>query len=243
VSSAALTSTDTLFDGAVHVVQPRRGYRFNVDSLWLAWFAASPARAAKVLDLGAGVGVVTLALAHFGRVARATLVERDPELAGLAAENLRRAGIDGAVTCADVLTAPGPQDPVDLVVANPPYFEPGARRAAAPEREPMRSGSLEPFVDAAARALPGPRARAAFVYPAPSVARLFRLAEERGLTAKRLRFVHGFAADPARVALVELRRAKPGGLVVEPPLVEWQYTGVPTPAHASLTLGRANGRT
>jgi hypothetical protein len=38
--------------------------------------------------------------------------------------------------------------------------------------------------------------------------------------------VHTTLAEPARLALVELRRARPGGLVVEPPLVEWNARGV-----------------
>jgi tRNA1(Val) A37 N6-methylase TrmN6 len=41
------------------------------------------------------------------------------------------------------------------------------------------------------------------------------------LVPKRLRFVHARNDEPARLALVELRAARPGGLVIEPPLVEW----------------------
>jgi tRNA1(Val) A37 N6-methylase TrmN6 len=41
-----------------------------------------------------------------------------------------------------------------------------------------------------------------------------------GLEAKRMRLVHADTDAPARVALIEARQAKPGGLLVEPPLVE-----------------------
>jgi tRNA1(Val) A37 N6-methylase TrmN6 len=50
-------------------------------------------------------------------------------------------------------------------------------------------------------------------------------AQNAGLVPKRLRLVHPEAAAPARAALVEFRRAKPGGLVIEPPLIEWSARG------------------
>jgi tRNA1Val (adenine37-N6)-methyltransferase len=109
-----------------------------------------------------------------------------------------------------------------LVVCNPPYFADGAsRHQKHPLTRAARTGELGPFVDAAAQALAETRGRAVFAYPAPALAELFRSAEKSRLVAKRLRLVHARAGEPARLALIELRRAKPGGLVVEAPLVEW----------------------
>jgi tRNA1(Val) A37 N6-methylase TrmN6 len=111
----------------------------------------------------------------------------------------------------------------ELVVSNPPFFAEGEHRAPkSTARRNARLGSLEPFVKAAARALSGARARAAFVFPARALVELFAAAGASGLVAKRLRLVHAFRNKPARIALVELRKARPGGLVVEPPLFEWE---------------------
>ncbi|MBM4362031.1 MAG: methyltransferase, partial [Deltaproteobacteria bacterium] len=82
------------------------------------------------------------------------------------------------------------------------------------------------------------RGLAAFVYPARSLSSLLAGATARGLAAKRIRFVHARASDPARVALVELRRGREGGLVVEPPLVEWDASGARSPEVAELVEGR-----
>jgi tRNA1(Val) A37 N6-methylase TrmN6 len=62
-----------------------------------------------------------------------------------------------------------------------------------------------------------------------------RAADAVKLVAKRLRFVHAYAERPARLALVELRRAKAGGLLVEPPLVEWSRPGRRSPELSKLT--------
>src|SRR3954467_213209 len=87
---------DALFSGRLTLLQPRRGYRVNVDTLLLAAFATvGRPRARRVVDLGAGVGALGLAYAFLGSAGRLDLVERDPVLARLSAENLARAGATG----------------------------------------------------------------------------------------------------------------------------------------------------
>ena len=53
---------DRVFDGRVAVIQRRGGYRFALDSLLLARFAEVRGRE-RIVDLGAGNGVVALSLA------------------------------------------------------------------------------------------------------------------------------------------------------------------------------------
>ena len=149
-----------------------------------------------------------------------------------------RQGVRAAVTRLSEATAPDIARTANLVVANPPYVAPerdgGTRlRRPVPGRIASRRGALAPFVRAAAAALGG-RGRACFVYPAHALLELMTLARASGLEAKRLRFVHGKGDRPARVALVELASAKPGGLVVLPPLVEVRDNGKPTAELASL---------
>jgi tRNA1(Val) A37 N6-methylase TrmN6 len=237
------TTRDTLFDGAVALAQPARGYRVNVDALLLGAFAAESGRARHALDLGAGVGAATLALVQFGAVGRVSAIERDPELARLCRENLAARGLDASVTVADVSALPrGLAGTADLVIANPPFFEAGERRAGDARRERARGGALAPFLRAARRALGARGARAAFVYPTRSLSRFLDLANAAGLVPKRLRLVHPFATEPARVALVELYAAKPGGLVVDAPLIEWRARNVRSPELSRIIAGRAGDR-
>ena len=107
----------------------------------------------------------------------------------------------------------------------------------AASRIASRRGELAPFVRAAATAL-GRRGRACFVYPAHALLELTTLARQTGLEPKRIRFVHGKAGRPARVALVELARAKAGGLVVVPPLFEVGQDGKPTEEIADLLIAK-----
>ena len=75
-----------MLGGRLRLRQPARGHRFGHDAILLA--AACPARAGEqVVDLGAGVGAAGLALAARVDGMPVTLVEIDPQLAALAAEN------------------------------------------------------------------------------------------------------------------------------------------------------------
>jgi tRNA1Val (adenine37-N6)-methyltransferase len=238
VAGGEVTS-DALFAGALFVRQPKHGYRVNVDALLLAAFAAQGRRARLALDLGAGVGAIGLMLAHVGAAAHVVLVEREPELASLARDNLSANGCPGDAEVHDLEARGLPRGLVqraELVVSNPPFFPPAAGTPSRRARS-ARSGELAPFVQAAKDALAGPRARAAFCYPAAALAELLACAAAAKLVPKRLRLVHARADAPARLALLELRVAKPGGLVVEPPLVEWQSGRARTPELARIVRG------
>jgi tRNA1(Val) A37 N6-methylase TrmN6 len=63
------------------------------------------------------------------------------------------------------------------------------------------------------------------VYPANELASLVEALRGAGLEPKRLRAVHAAADRDARVVLVEAMAAKPGGLAIEPPLIERDGAG------------------
>ncbi len=234
---------DALFGGRLALLQPEAGPRTTIDSVLLAAFAAQVLSGRRVLDLGAGVGALALCAWHLGLGQQLELVEWDPELAALAELNAAAASAPARVHVAEVASLPPALvSGVDVVLCNPPYFAPGTTRPpSGPRALRAEVGELGPFLRATSQAL-GPRGRAAFAYPTQSLAELLRQAAELGLMPKRLRFVHPTADAPARLALVELKPARPGGLAVESPLVEWQATGVRSAEIAALIASPAVDR-
>jgi tRNA1Val (adenine37-N6)-methyltransferase len=241
VPPSASTSTDSLLGGALKLVQPKTGYRVNIDSLLLVDFAGQR-RVERLVDLGAGVGAVGLLALHRGLARHALLIEADARLVALARENLRLAGFDGEARELDLTRDKLRESALPLVLCNPPYFPAHSHRPAqSPEKASARSGDVRPFLAAAAGVVARKTGRALFSYPAPQLPELLRHAESAGLVAKRLRFVHARADQPARLALIELRAARPGGLVIEPPLLEW-VDGGRSPELRRLSDGPASGR-
>lgn len=238
----SLTTTDALLGGQLRIRQPRAGYRINVDSLLLVGFAGSR-RVERVVDLGAGVGALSLLALFRGIAKRALLIEADAGLAQLARDNLEQLGLTGEVLELDLTRAKLRETGVPLVLCNPPYYPAHSHRPArTAQRAAARSGELGPFLSAAAAVLSRKTGRALFSYPAAQLTELLAQASERRLVPKRLRLVHARVDEPARLALVELRAARPGGLVIEPPLVEWVGRRR-SPELVELSAPRANGRT
>jgi tRNA1Val (adenine37-N6)-methyltransferase len=234
------TTTDSLYDGAVTLRQPARGYRVNVDAILLAAFAANGRHAKFAVDLGAGVGAVALGLHHLKAASSFGLVERERSLLALAAENAQAAELKAELCCCDLAIGlpEALRQRADLVVSNPPFFTPrSGRQSQEVAKMRARFGELDPFLQAAAAAVSGPRTRVVFVYPARELSQFLASAERVRLVPKRLRLVHADAGSPARVALIELQRAKPGGLVVLPPLFEWSNKGVRSPEAQTLVRG------
>jgi FkbM family methyltransferase len=140
------TSDDAFLGGGLQILQPKAGYRAGIDAVLLA-AAAPTVAAALVLDVGAGVGVVGLAVARRLADAHVVLVERDCALAELARANIARNGLGDRVRAieADVSRPLGelrelaPQaERFDLVLANPPYHALGRGTAA---RESMKAAA------------------------------------------------------------------------------------------------------
>src|SRR5207248_5330458 len=85
-SKESSITEDAVLGGRVRLKQPTRGHRVGHDAILLAAFCPAVAGDA-VVDLGAGVGGAGLALAVRVGGTTVTLVEIDPDLAALAAEN------------------------------------------------------------------------------------------------------------------------------------------------------------
>lgn len=162
---AGETTLDGALGGRLRLRQPRRGHRFGHDGVLLAAATALP-DGGHAVDLGGGVGIAGLALAHRIEGARVTLVDRDPALVALAAENIATNRLADRVrsVCLDVEAGesafaaagllPGT---AEVVLMNPPFNE-EARFASSPnpdrtQAHRARPGLLPGWVEAAERLL------------------------------------------------------------------------------------------
>ncbi|MEI6614720.1 MAG: hypothetical protein WCL37_07465, partial [Chrysiogenales bacterium] len=86
-----LTTTDAFYHGKVVIKQLKRGYRFAVDSPILADFL--PHSHAPALEIGCGVGVVSLLALHLKKFPAITGVEIQEPLYRLAVDNAQANGM------------------------------------------------------------------------------------------------------------------------------------------------------
>ncbi|HKD68033.1 MAG TPA: methyltransferase [Candidatus Binataceae bacterium] len=225
-------TTDSILDGSLHLIQPRRGYRFSVDAILLGRFIR-PRPAARILELGAGCGVISIMAAALYSPREVAALEVQEELAKLAGRNAELnhlpavraiAGDLRARSIAGLKTAC-----FDLVIANPPYYASGTgRRSPHGARDLARAESattLRHFVVAASRYLKH-GGKAAFVFVAARGAELISELRAAALEPKRIRMIHPRLDLPATAILLEARKGGGVELEIEPPLILYASRGV-----------------
>src|ERR1700693_2976957 len=131
-SNSSNETRDTILDGSITLIQPKHGYRFSVEAILLARFAHASTRD-RVLELGAGCGVVSIMMAALYRPREVVAIEIQPPLAEMISRSAAINDLKSVrAVCADLrqkkIAGVEPAS-FDLAVANPPY------RAAASGRE------------------------------------------------------------------------------------------------------------
>jgi tRNA1(Val) A37 N6-methylase TrmN6 len=218
----------------VRVYQAKAGYRFSLDALLLADFPAMKS-CSRILELGAGSGVVSLILAKRYPKAKLTGVEIQAGLFARAARNAALNGLEHRVEFmhTDLKRLPRmlPPEGFDMVVMNPPFRKPGTGRLSpGDERAAARhelTAKLRDIIRVSARMLKN-RGRLEIIYHPSRLAELFSMMRKYKLEPKRLRMVHSHTEDEARMALVEAVKLGEEGMRVLPPLFVYESEKVYT---------------
>lgn len=216
--------------GVVTITQPRKGFRFTLDSLLLADFCRIKPRA-RVLEPGAGTGIISLLLAKKFPQARFLADEIDPRACELLGQNIVTNGLSGNIVplAQDIgqLGRTLERETFDVIVANPPYTKCGSGKTSpSNERQVARqdqTASLVLWLDL--QRLLKNKGRYVLVFPASRIAELISLLRERNLEPKQLRFAHPFEDKPASIVLIEAIKAGGIGLKVLPPLIVHEEGG------------------
>jgi tRNA1(Val) A37 N6-methylase TrmN6 len=251
VTEAAPTTDDAFLGGALQILQPQNGYRAGLDAVLLA--AAAPVTSgasAHVLDVGAGVGVVGLAVARRIKNTHVTLVERDPQLAALAQANIARNQLADRVrlTQADVSQPLGAHaelgalaETFDCVLANPPYHVHGRGTAARDATKANANAMTEGDLDRWARFMVSmirPDGHAVVIHKAEALPDLLAVLAGR-FGDLLLLPIHPRSGSPASRVLVRGVKGSKAPLQIRPPLVLHDSAGAFTPRMEAILRHRA----
>lgn len=236
---------DRLLDGRLILRQPKRGHRAGSDAILLA--AAVPDLAeGPLIDIGAGVGTIGLAVALTQPALHVLLLERDPELAALAADNIALNDLAARVSVVTGDIA-GPSAALGLapasfacVAMNPPFYPPqGTRPSPVANRRAahVAEGSLDPWFRAARRLL-RPGGRIVLIHRAQALAQVLE-GLATGFGEVVIRPIHARADRPAIRIIVTavLGSKKPAELL--PAFVLNGVDGGFTPQSEAVHRGQA----
>jgi len=215
---------DPFYNGTLHILQKKRGYRFSIDAILLSQFIHLR-KNEKAIDLGTGCGILPLLLSKTTKAHSFVGVEIQKDLAELATRNVALNHLDGRITILrqDFKSSRKvfPPGDFDVVFSNPPYrkfltgrINPSLEKAIA--RHEMK-GTLGDLIKAAAYLLPN-KGRCYLIYPASRAIDLVFTLRHHRLEPKRLRLVHPKREENAKFILVESIKASGTELKIMEPL-------------------------
>ncbi len=238
-------SADTALGGAVGVIQPKKGFRFSIDAIFLARFAAEHFPSAEAVDLCSGSGVVGFSLLALGGAKRVTGIEISPAFVDMATRAAFWNGCDGeaAFLNLDLRETAKIQRKgrAGLVVCNPPFLQVG--RGHPPKDEWVYAATHEArmvFADAARAAahLLGRGGAFCVVYPAERVADAVCAMREASLEPKIFSFLYPRDGELAKLALVgAVKGAKEGAKILPPVFLHPKAGGEKYTREVSAILG------
>ena len=124
---------DHILNGRLKLLQPKDGYRIPIDPIILAFFV-DVTRAKKMLDVGCGVGTISLILKYRNPEAEIFALDIDPEICEICKLNSEKNSLPINVINADLAHENLSLNNFDLIVTNPPYFKENTSRVSSTKK-------------------------------------------------------------------------------------------------------------
>ncbi len=217
-------SIDTIIYSDVKICQPKQGYgfRFGCDSPILAGFAKLR-KSAKVIEAGAGSGVISILLSRFHGV-DVTAIELQPEMFECLQKSIELSNMTDKITplnmnIADYKT--GTQ--VDAIVCNPPYRQQGTGKESLSDVERIARFEIHmdmPILCKFVKSNLKVGGKFYFSYDADMLVDALIECKKWSLEPKRLQFLYPTLEKGAKLVFVECVLGAGKELKIEPPLIQ-----------------------
>jgi len=200
--------------------QPDEGYCYNSDSILLYGFISLFFPKGRMLDVGAGCGIVGLLIARDFPGVELEAVEKQDVYAQFARRNAQVNGIEYTLYEGDFLEH-GPHGSYDWIVSNPPFYHEGVSRSVHPMLHQARYNVHLPigaFIAKISKLLKSD-GEAAICYDARQFVQLCAACESSGLRVVDVQFVHSKEDRPSTLVMLHLKKNSRSLLNVLSPLI------------------------
>lgn len=202
---------DSIYRKEIKILQPVNGYRFALDSVLLAHFIETGERD-RILEVGAGSGVVTILVSAMKTFAAGFAVEIQPDLAELCRKNFERNGVRNVeVMEDDFKEIPLPSHSLDLIYSNPPYRKAGSGKLNPSQQKSIARHEIKLKLDDLFRCSVNflkEDGRLTLILPDYRVNDFTRLTEKYSMHLIEHQYVHSFADQAPAFLLATVSRAQ-----------------------------------
>jgi tRNA1(Val) A37 N6-methylase TrmN6 len=203
--------------------QPQVGYCYNSDSLFLYDFISSFKPSGKVLDVGAGCGVIGLLVARDNGKVKLEAVEKQKEFIYYAKTNARVNQIEYKLYEGDFLEVDF-DEKYDYIISNPPFYPDGVKQSQNEMLKNSRYVSnlpMKQFFKKISQIL-NPHAHFIFCYDATLFGLVCVELEKVKMKVVDVQFVHSKNDRDASLVMIHARNGSKSLMKILPPFISFE---------------------
>ncbi|CAA6818766.1 MAG: tRNA (adenine37-N(6))-methyltransferase TrmN6 (EC [uncultured Sulfurovum sp.] len=203
----------------MYLYQPSSGYAYNSDSIFLYDFISSFKPKGSLLDVGCGVGIISLLLTRDFNITT-SIVDKQEVMLKYAKHNYVLNKLEVNAKLQD-FTEFSEKEKFDYVVSNPPFYDQNVTQSENEHLNIARYAQhlpIETFIYKVKKVLK-PRGRFIFCYDAKQVDKLLYSLITNKINPEQIRFVHSKIDRDSKLVMISARMNSKSMMKVLPPLV------------------------
>ncbi len=219
--------------------QPTSGYCYNSDSIFLYDFISTFKPKGKLLDVGCGVGIISLLLSRDFNI-KTSLIDKQEQMLKYAKYNYTLNGLEAKSYLGD-FTELQTEDRFDFIISNPPFYDSNTTQSEDIHLNIARYAHhlpIESFMKRVKTFLK-PKGWFIFCYDARHVDKLLYYLKIHKINPEKIQFVHSKIDRASKLVMIAARNNAKSMTQILPPLVVFDDTNVYM-AQAQKAFTRAN---
>ena len=209
------------FDGALslYLYQPNSGYAYNSDSIFLYDFISTFTPKGSLLDVGCGVGIISLLLTRDFNI-ETSIVDKQEIMLKYAQHNYVINNLKVNATLED-FSQFSEKEKFDYVISNPPFYDQNVTQSQNKHLNIARYAQHLPInvlIEKVKKILK-PRGRFIFCYDAKQVDKLLHVLINNKINPEQIRFVHSKIDRDSKLVMISARMNSKSMMKILPPLI------------------------
>ncbi len=199
--------------------QSTKGYSYNSDSIFLYNFISNFSPKGKLLDVGCGVGIISLLLTRDFNI-DTTIIDKQKNMLQYAKRNFHLNSLSVKSYLSDFLDF-NQKEEFDFIVSNPPFYSSSVTQSEEEELNIARYSHHLPIDDfiKKVKTLLRPRGRFIFCYDAKQVDILLYTLIKYKIKPEVLRFLHSKVDRSSKLVMIMARANSKSMMKIIPPLI------------------------